>query len=449
MKALTRTLFGKILLWTVSVQLVTVGTILTLVTFYLPESQRAVDNAFSLYADTAVALYERFGSEALDKFLTHSGESTLLQLKLSASNPGADCGPQAKDSISILAQGHEGRYCLAVHADNGGLPDSPESRRFRLQLIAVLELLSCAGLSYAIARYLSRPIANLRQASARLAAGDLSARAGGKFASRRDEAADLVREFDQMADRVSGLIEAQQRLIGDVSHEIKSPLARLNVALGLARRDAEAYAPKQFERMQREIDAISHLVRELLMLASLDAGTAKPPPHDPVDMGDAIAEILANLAYEMPDRAADLSFAAPERPAVVAGDRALLVRAVENVLRNAVFYTAKGSAIRVACEFPADGRIRVAVRDQGPGVPEAALARLFDPFYRVDNARTRQTGGAGIGLTICRRAIDLHHGRVTARNLAPHGLEVVIELPQSAANTKACDNSTQLHTHAD
>lgn len=439
-----KTLFGKILLWSISVQLLTVGTILALVTFYLPESQQAVDNAFSLYADTAVALYERFGPEDLDRFLARTGQNTLLQLKLAATNSGTECGPRSENSTSIQTRGQSGTYCLTVQAGSGGLPESPESRRSRLQITILLELVSCAGLSYAIARYLSRPMSELRQASRRLARGDLTARVGTKFAARHDEAADLVWEFDQMADRVGTLIQAQRRLIADVSHEIKSPMARLNMALGLARRDAEAHAPKQFERMQREIDNISHLVGELLTLASLDARDARTLDQ-PTDLVLVIDEILADITYEMPGRAADLLFRSPGRTFVVPGDKALLRRAIENLLRNAVFYTAPGASIEIACDASPSGDARVTVRDQGPGVPDDALPHLFDPFYRVDDARTRQTGGAGMGLAICRRAVELHRGRVQARNVQPHGLEVVMDLPQIGINATAERNSTQLH----
>lgn len=444
MRALARTLFGKILLWSVSVQLVTVGTILALVTFYLPASQEAVDNAFSLYADTAVALFERFGPEALDKFLARTGENTLLQLKLSATNPGMECGPRSKNSTSILTRGQTGAYCLTVQAGTGGLPESPESRRSRLQITILLELVSCAGLSYVIARYLSRPISDLRQAATRLAKGDLTARVGAKFSGRHDEAADLVREFDQMADRVAALIEAQRRLIGDVSHEIKSPLARLNMALGLARRDAEDYAPKQFERMQGEIDNISHLVRELLTLASLDAMAAKTL-DERANLGEVISDVLADIAYESPDRASDLIFLKPDRDIIVPGDRALLGRAIENVLRNAVFYTTPGASIEISCDASLGDRVRMTIQDHGPGVPDQALPHLFDPFYRVDDARTRQTGGTGIGLAICRRAVELHHGSIWARNIDPHGLAVVMDLPRWAPNAESRRNSTQLH----
>ncbi len=442
--AAIRTLFGKILLWSVSVQLVTVGTILALVTFYLPESEEAGDNAFTLYADTAVALFENFGPEALDKFLARSGENTLLQLKLSARNPGAECAPGTRNSTSITARGQTETYCLTVHADNPEQLDTPENHRSRLQITILLELVSCAGLSYAIARYLSRPISDLRRAAIRLARGDLTARVGAKFSGRHDEAADLVREFDQMAERISTLIGAQRRLISDVSHEIKSPLARLNMALGLARRDAEAHAPKQFERMQHEIDNISRLVRELLTLASLDAATARTLDQR-VDLGGVVADVLADIAFESPDRASDLAFAKPDRDITVLGDRALLGRAVENVLRNAVFYTSPGDNIEIGCDITADNRVQISIQDHGPGVPAPALANLFDPFYRVDDARTRQTGGTGIGLAICRRAIELHHGTVHASNIDPHGLAVVMDLPQADATPDSEHISTQLH----
>ncbi len=428
-----RTLFSKIFLWSVLTQLATVGIIMVLVTSYLPESEAAVNNAFTLYADTAVALYERFGPETLDKFLARTGESTLLQLRFAATNSGADCHPSSSEQTgeatsSISAKGANGTYCLSIHAKSGELPDSPESRNERLQLVIILELLSCAGLSYFIARYLSRPMADLRRAATRLAKGDLAARVGNKFAGRHDEAAELIREFDQMAARVADLIEAQQRLIGDVSHEIKSPLARLNMALGLARRDAEQYAPKQFERIQREIDSISVLVQELLVLASMDTAAVRQL-DDRIDGVALVSDVVADVGFENPDRVDDIVYTKPDHEICVLGDRSLLGRAIENVLRNAVFYTLPGARIEVRWEPSIPGRSSLVIVDNGPGVPEQSLPHLFDPFYRVDDARTRQTGGTGIGLAICRRAIDLHHGTVSARNVSPHGLAIVIDLP--------------------
>ncbi|MFZ0693301.1 MAG: HAMP domain-containing protein, partial [Alphaproteobacteria bacterium] len=347
-----RTLFGKIFIWSALAQAVTLGSILALVTFYLPASEDAVNNAWALYAHTAVALLERFGPGALDQFLKTTGEDTLLKLRLEATNVGTPCSPNSPSGIaersmaaavgdattSIASRGLDGDYCLTVHAKAGGLPESPENRRSRLQIAILFELLSCAALSYLVARYLARPISELRSAAARLARGDLTARVGSKYASRNDEAADLVREFDQMAERVSELIETQRRLIGDISHEIKSPLARLSVALGLARRSAEDYAPKQFARMQREIEKISLLVSELLTLAQLEQ-TGTRINAETIDLPALVEKIVGDAVYESQDRAADVTFQKPAEPILVQADEILIRRAIENVLRNAIFYT--------------------------------------------------------------------------------------------------------------
>ena len=447
---MARTLFSKIFLWSVLAQFITVGTILFLVTAYLPQTQEAIDNALALYAETAVTIYERFGSESLDKFLARTGENTLLKLKFAASSSGKDCGPVTttdndETTSSILAQGLRGSYCLTVKSKAGGLPETPEARQSRLQITIILELLSCAGLSYFIARYLSRPISELRQAATRLARGDLAARVGAKFSRRHDEAADLVREFDQMAERVAELIKAQQRLISDVSHEIKSPLARLNMALELARRDAESCAPLQFERMQREIETISVLSRELLTLAHLDA-TQEQELTDRINLADLVSEIIADVGFEAPDRIPDMVYEKPDGEVSVMGERPMLARAIENVVRNAVFYTAKGETIRITVNKPEDGLIALEVIDNGPGVPEETLPYLFAPFFRVDDARTRKTGGTGVGLAICRRSVELHGGTVSGHNVRPHGLGVVIKLPQASGSIFPQNVPTQLHT---
>ncbi len=432
-----RTLFAKIFIWSAVGQLVTLGSILALAAYYLPQSEEAVDNAWSAYAHTAVALYEKFGPKAVDEFLAKTGEDTLLQLQFAANRAGTSCASPtgagaAQDTTAIAAAGFSGNYCLTVHANAGGLPDSPQSRRSRMQLVILLELLGCAGLSYIVARYLSRPITELRDAARRLARGDLTARVGGRFAARGDEAADLVREFNQMAERLAELIQSQRRLIGDISHEIKSPLARLSVALGLARRNAEAYAPRHFERMQREIEGISMLATELLTLARLQQGGAEPRMEE-VDLTGLVEGVIADVTYEAQARAADIVFKRPDGPLRVEGNETLLRRAVENVLRNAIFYTAEGIAVDVTLSRIGGNGAVLEIRDHGPGVPAAALPHLFEAFYRVDEARTRKTGGSGIGLAICRQAIELHGGFVRAWNAAPNGLTIEIRLPLAGA----------------
>jgi two-component system, OmpR family, sensor histidine kinase CpxA len=442
MRLMPRTLFSKIFIWSAFAQVLTLGSILALVTFYIPDSEGAINNAWSAYAHTAVVLLEKFGPEALDEFLTRTGEDTLLQLRLQATPAGNACAPDApspspphppeENTTTIAASGLEGDYCLTVHATSGGLPETPKDRRSSLQIMILLELLSCAALSYGVARYLSRPISELRSAAARLAQGDLTARVGGKLADRSDEAAGLVREFDQMAERVADLIDAQRRLIGDISHEIKSPLARLSVALGLARRTAETYAPRQFDRMERELERLNMLSGELLTLARLEQGPTLTQLAT-VDLGAIVERVLSDATYESQTRMGDIALHGNETPLLVHGDEDLLRRAIENVVRNAIFYTPPGTKVEVALSCPDERSARLEIRDHGPGVPEAALQHLFEPFYRVDQARARKTGGAGVGLSICERAVRLHGGKVAARNASPRGLVVDISLPLAEA----------------
>ena len=330
MRLMPRTLFSKIFIWSAFAQVLTLGSILALVTFYIPDSEGAINNAWSAYAHTAVVLLEKFGPEALDEFLTKTGEDTLLQLRLQATASGKACTPDAPsespphalepNTTTIAASGLEGDYCLTVHATSGGLPESPKDRRSSLQIMILLELLSCAGLSYGVARYLSRPISELRSAASRLAQGDLTARVGGTLADRSDEAAGLVREFDQMAERVADLIDAQRRLIGDISHEIKSPLARLSVALGLARRTAETYAPRQFDRMERELERLSMLAGELLTLAKLEQTPALTPIAT-VDLGAVVERVLSDASYESQTRMGDIVLHKHDRPLLVSKRR--------------------------------------------------------------------------------------------------------------------------------
>jgi signal transduction histidine kinase len=229
-------------------------------------------------------------------------------------------------------------------------------------------------------------------------------------------------------EELEAAVMAQQRLIGDISHEIKSPLARLDVALGLARRSTETLPSRQYDRMEREIANISALAGELLTLARLD-GAAATVEFAEIDLRALAEQIVADATYEAPDRKADLRLDEPDGPVIVDGDADLLRRAIENVVRNALFYTSSKTSVNVIVARTSAERATIEVRDDGPGVPETALAHLFEPFYRVDEARARKTGGTGIGLAICQRVVTLHRGSVRARNNQPSGLIVEIELP--------------------
>jgi signal transduction histidine kinase len=230
-----------------------------------------------------------------------------------------------------------------------------------------------------------------------------------------------------MADHISALIQAQQRFIADASHEIKSPLARIGVAAALARRFTSPDGEEQFDRLERDIDTASSLVRELQVLSSLQgAGTLSPLAK--MDIVDLLAAAIDNVAFERGERPHGIRLTAPSEPVIMLGDPALLQRAVENVLRNALFYTGEGTDVEMILARRSDG-VHIEVRDHGPGVSMDALSHLFDPFYRVDASRTRNTGGVGIGLAIFKRAIVLHGGVATAENAVPSGLRICIDLP--------------------
>ena len=235
-------------------------------------------------------------------------------------------------------------------------------------------------------------------------------------------------------EELEAAVQAQHRLIGDISHEIKSPLARLDVALGLARRSADRLASKQFDRMEREIGNISALASELLTLARLDSAPASAVGFAPLDLVLLVEEIVADAVFEAPHRKADIVFDASDRPIFVHGNADLLRRAIENVVRNALFYTAEKTPVVITISRRGEGRVVIEVRDQGPGVPGEALAHLFEPFYRVDEARARKTGGAGIGLAICQRVVALHAGSVAAQANQPSGLIVLIEIAAARHN---------------
>jgi signal transduction histidine kinase len=328
----------------------------------------------------------------------------------------------------------------------------------QLALLGVFLGIPIVFLGRWLSRRLTAPIADLTRVVREIADTDkLDARVP---VSSSDELGSLARSFNRMtdnleratserkrllldlaafnqsleakiADRTADLeaaMKAQQRLIGDISHEIKSPLARLSMALGLARRAAASDMAKQFDRMEREIGKTSALASELLTLAKLD-GAAVPPEFVPVDLPVLIDQIVADALYEKPARSSDVFIRIMGEGLTIDANADLMRRAIENIVRNAIFYTAEGTMIEVIVTRRGPEAISIIVKDLGPGVPDTALDHLFEPFYRVDEARARETGGTGIGLAICQRVILLHGGSIRAVGNTPHGLVVEIELP--------------------
>ena len=275
-------------------------------------------------------------------------------------------------------------------------------------------------LCYWLAFHLTSPVRTLQRAVERFGRGDLTARAGSV---RRDELGQLARTFDQMAERMETLLAAERRLLLDISHELRSPLARLGVAIELARSGDNTESA--LNRIQKESDRLNALVGQLLQVTRAEGDPASLR-RDPIRLDQLVQELVEDSAIEAEAHGCAVEYQ-PHEPVTVAGDQELLRRAVENVIRNAIRYSPKDETVEVTLARN-DGRAIVAVRDRGPGVPEEALPRLFDPFYRVETDRNRTSGGIGLGLSIARRAIELYKGTIRAKNAHP-GLQVELDLP--------------------
>lgn len=293
--------------------------------------------------------------------------------------------------------------------------------------VLALAVLAAFATSLVLARYLSSPIVRLQRTSRALAAGALHARVGAPFNRRKDEVGTLARDFDAMAERIQALIEDKETLLRDVSHELRSPLARIGVALALAQRKAGDASQADLLRIEQEADKLDQLVGQIMELARLR--TRVPTEHEPVELTELIREVADNARFEHPG--AEIGFEADEVPTVV-GDSVALRSAIENVLRNALAYADNKAEVEISVAAR-DTVIRIVIADRGPGVPREDLQRIFEPFYRADKSRDHRQGGQGIGLAITARVVELHGGRVAARNRPAGGLEVIIELPLRAS----------------
>lgn len=276
-----------------------------------------------------------------------------------------------------------------------------------------------AILCYVLARHLTSPLSTMQKTIERFGHGDFSARVNSR---RGDELGQLGRTVDQMAERIDRLMKAQRRLLQDISHELRSPLARLGVAVELARSGGDPVTA--LNRVEREADRLNTLVGELIQVTRAE-GDPAGLATEPVSLSDLVRTILDDVHIEADRRQVRLNQNIAE--ASLSGNPELLRRAIENIVRNAIRYSPEGTMVDVTLEQRPQ-TVRIGVRDYGSGVPEESLASIFDPFYRVEKDRGRTSGGVGLGLAIAKRAVELHHGAMRASNVTP-GLMVEIELP--------------------
>ena len=458
-----QSLFLKIFLWFGAVVLtVIVGTFVVGELMHPDPSQtpirRPLDLALNAYAQTAAETYERSGQVALAAeldsiqrdsniraFLFNSQLQELSGRRIPAGAPGvarrvletrlsevADGPPLLQARLALTQSG--GQYVFV--AEMSPRPPPP----FFLHPIAHLFAIVLMGglFCYGLARYLTSPVAKLRAATREFASGNLSARVGATMGSRRDELVSLATDFDEMAEKIQSLVESQRRLLGDISHELRSPLARLNVALELARQKSGHEATSALERIQREAEILNEMIGQLLALTRLESG-AEELQKTAFDLEALVREIVKDADFEARARDRSVRLSTTQQ-AIIDGAPNLIRRAIENVIRNAVHYTAAGTEVEIklfsdrGAAPPVAGklndeRVVIVVRDRGPGVPDEALGEIFRPFYRVDEARDREAGGVGLGLAIAERAVRLHGGSVEATNAIGGGLQVTIVLP--------------------
>jgi two-component system sensor histidine kinase CpxA len=291
--------------------------------------------------------------------------------------------------------------------------------------VLVAAVVVSAVVCFLLARHLASPLKRVREASGRLAAGDLSARAGDMVRPRRDEIGDVVRDFDAMAERLHLLVSAQKQLLSDISHELRSPLARLQVAVELARRKAGPDAENHLNRIEAEGTRMNEMIGQLLTLARADS--ERPARTEEIDLSEIVRAVATDTDYEARQTGREVRVRRSEQ-AIVLGDAALLASAIENVVRNASRYTRAGTAVDIALEVTST-HARICVRDHGPGVPPDETERIFLPFHRVSASRDRDSGGTGLGLSIAARAVKAHGGSIHATNAEGGGLEVSIDIP--------------------
>ena len=334
--------------------------------------------------------------------------------------------------VALMLNGQSGRqYIFATE-----LPAGPRAalgiHRAAVALQWSVALLVSGLICSLLTRYLTAPILRLQEMSRKLAAGDLSVRAPSRLVRRRDEIGDLIRDFNAMAARIEELISRQRQLTSDVSHELRSPLARLNVALDLGRQ-RKGNDPA-FDQMEDDIGVLDEMIGRLLTIARLDMSAPQLRMTN-VDLAELVSQVIRNAEFESGEANGGIVFTS-SGPCTVWGSNELLQSAIENVVRNAVRYTEKGTSVEVCLQsesLPSSPNVRLTVRDYGPGVPESELSNIFQPFYRVAAARDRQSGGAGLGLAIADRVVRIHGGAIRAENAATRGLKIEIVLPQPSA----------------
>ncbi len=295
--------------------------------------------------------------------------------------------------------------------------------------LLLVSILVSGSACFFLARHFTRSINTLQKATQQIARGDLSVRISDQFYGRKDEVAALGRDFDHMTERLQKAMQEQKRLIKDVSHELRTPLARLQIALALARQRSNGIVDQELDRIKQAADYLNDIITDILTLPV--QGQDSWVLDDVLDLVSLLQILIENYQTDAQEKNIQIQFKCTLEEALVSTHGNMLVGVFENTLRNALLYTPTNAEICVQINETGDGEYyRIDIMDQGPGVPDDALESIFQPFYRTDEARARESGGYGLGLAIAQRSVSLHQGRIWAENRPVGGLSLCIMLPQ-------------------
>ncbi len=395
----------------------------------LPDWIADVENKLNL----RIMIFNRYGEEVFDADVVPGSLDTLRKIGVKRQRAA-----HREGNTNLFAQEinrTDGERLAVVVATLP--PRSPIIHALSqyLWLRLALAVVFTALISYLVSRYLTRPLKALQAASMQLAAGKLDTRIATP-PSGGDETVRLARDFNTMADRLQEQIQAQKRLLSDVSHELRSPLARLRVALALAEKDPNG-ATDQMTRIEQETERLDELIGQLL-----DVPEYNIELEDSVDLVGLAEKLCADARYEAEAVGKEVTFTTDLEEALLHTKGDLLVKALDNVIRNAVNYTLPATAVEVSL-YSQDKTYLLSVCDRGQGIPDDACERIFEPFFRVDEARTRETGGYGLGLHIARQSVLKHGGSIRAYNRRgqDQGLCIQMTFPAASLLAESIDNS--------
>jgi len=404
----------------------------------------------SILASESVKAYESGGPQAFARFSQGNGNDPDRQLFLLdgfykdvLSRPLDDealrVAHAATSGQLVVLRGHiaafrylspSGRPYILLFFIKTGLLQKADNVFGRGLPFGILMILLVTLLCFWLAYHIAAPIHSIQSTARRVAEGDLKARVPASVSSRYDELAALGKDFDSMVGRLDLLIQTQKNLLNSVSHELRSPLARINLSIALLKRRYSADSDDLLQRLERDVTRIDLLMGQLLTLSRLEAGLSSTDRED-VDLCQLIEEVVADADFEAHASEKSVNMDATSPIVIANADPHALRSACENIIRNAVRFTTPGTNVQVVLKSNGSASAPLAslfIRDQGPGVPEAALESIFLPFVRVDRENDISKGN-GLGLAIAAEAIRLHRGTISAANLLPTGLEITVRLP--------------------